>query len=101
MISRRQFILQISLASSALAGSQLSAENTLLSESDPTAIGLGYKSDASKVDSKKFPDYVVGQECANCALYQGKSSDASGACSIFPDKLVTAKGWCSAWNNLA
>jgi hypothetical protein len=30
-------------------------------------------------------------------LYTGKPKDASGPCSLFAGKHVTANGWCSAW----
>ncbi|MDP2532896.1 high-potential iron-sulfur protein [Photobacterium damselae subsp. piscicida] len=35
--------------------------------------------------------------CANCALIQGKDGDEWRPCAIFPDKLVNANGWCSAY----
>lgn len=37
------------------------------------------------------------QFCDNCSLYT-KTSDTQGRCTIFPKKLVAAKGWCSSWN---
>jgi len=45
----------------------------------------------------KHPKYAAGQICTNCALYQGKASDAWGACPLFAGKQVAGKGWCSAW----
>jgi hypothetical protein len=68
-----------------------------VSESDPQAVGLGYKEDAAKVDKAKFPKFAAGQHCGNCALFQGKAADAVGACAIFPGKTVANKGWCSAY----
>ena len=58
---------------------------------------VGYKADATKVDKAKYPKYAAGQNCTNCALYQGKAGSASGGCGLFPGKQVSAKGWCSAW----
>jgi hypothetical protein len=50
------------------------------------------------VDPKvKYPKYASGNQCSNCALYQGKAGDASGGCPLFPGKQVASKGWCSAW----
>jgi hypothetical protein len=64
---------------------------------DPSAQGLGYTLDATKVDKAKFPKFAAGQNCANCQLFQGKPTDASGGCPIFPGKSVSAKAWCSAY----
>lgn len=71
--------------------------NPLVEESDPTAASLGYVADATKADKKKFPKYVAGEQCSNCQLYQGKAKETSGPCPLYPNKQVTAKGWCSAW----
>jgi hypothetical protein len=35
--------------------------------------------------------------CNNCALYQGKGTDAWGGCPLFSGRQVAGKGWCSAW----
>lgn len=97
MTNRREFIVQISLASSVLAAGHASAQGAMVAESDAQATALGYKADASKADKAKYPKYAAGQQCANCALYQGKPGDAAGPCPLFAGKQVTAKGWCSAW----
>jgi hypothetical protein len=68
-----------------------------LEESDPQARSLGYVHDATSVDTSRYPQYAAGQECANCALYVGEDGDEWGGCSIFPRKLVNARGWCSVW----
>ena len=95
--SRRTFIIRVASASgAALLASQASAQ-AMVAENDPQAIGLGYKADATKVDKAKQPRYAAGQECANCALYQGKAGEAAGGCGIFPGKQVAARGWCTAW----
>jgi hypothetical protein len=70
---------------------------TVVSEVDPTAAALGYKTDASKVDRVKFPKYAPPAACSSCSLYQGKGSDATGPCTIFQGNLVAAAGWCSAY----
>lgn len=69
----------------------------MVQESDAQAIALGYKADATKADKAKYPKYAAGQQCANCALYQGKATDAAGPCPLFAGKQVASKGWCSAW----
>lgn len=68
-----------------------------LTDADPQAVALGYKADGTKTDTKKYPKYAAGQNCANCALFQGKAKDAAGGCPLFAGKQVAAKGWCSAW----
>jgi hypothetical protein len=69
----------------------------MLSDSDPTAVGLGYKADAAGVDKAKYPQYAQGQVCSNCALYQGAAGAAAGACPIFAGKQVAAAGWCASY----
>ena len=69
----------------------------MVDETSPQAVALGYVADATKADVKKFPKYAAGQICGNCALYQGKPTDAAAACPLFAGKQVSGKGWCSAW----
>lgn len=69
----------------------------LVDEKDAQAAALGYVADAKRVDVKKFPKFVAGQHCANCALYQGKATDKTAGCTLFPGNLVAGAGWCSAW----
>ena len=73
---RRVFILGVVAAGTALASARVHA---------------------TKVDTKKYPKYAAGQNCASCALYQGKAGEAAGNCPLFAGKQVVAKGWCSAW----
>ena len=77
------------------------ADMPKLSESDPVAMSLGYKHDASKVDLSKHPRRgepgAENQHCKNCVLYQGKAGDEWGGCSIFAGKLVNANGWCATY----
>ena len=97
--NRRVFLMQVATASGALAlaGAAQAAQPPMLSETDPQAVALGYKADATKVDKAKFPKYAAGQACANCTLYQGKAGEASGVCPIFAGKPVSAKGWCNSY----
>ena len=73
------------------------ATGPILDEKDAAAVGLGYVSDASKVDKAKYPQHAAGSMCSNCALYQGAAGSAQGACPLFAGKQVAAKGWCTAW----
>ena len=97
MTNRREFIVQLSLGSTALVAGSAMAQGAMVAESDAQAAALGYKADASKADKVKFPKFAAGQQCGTCALYQGKAGAASGPCPLFAGKQVTAKGWCSAY----
>lgn len=96
--SRRRFI-KISTAALAAAPfasvllTKAAEAAEVLSESDPTASALGYKMDATKAPNRKDKTSV----CESCSLYSGKPGATDGPCSIFGGKLVSAKGWCSAW----
>ena len=93
--TRRTFLMTLAASSAALtSAAQAQAK---LDEKDPQALALGYVADATKADTKKYPKYAAGQNCANCALYQGKAADAAGLCPLFAGRQVASKGWCSAW----
>ncbi|NYT84026.1 high-potential iron-sulfur protein [Pollutimonas harenae] len=96
--SRRTFLVSsIGLASSLALSRHVFADTAKVSESDPTAVAMGYKHDATQIDKAKQARYVAGEECSNCQLFQGKPGDAWGPCPIFSGKQVSAKGWCSAY----
>ncbi|MGL4231045.1 MAG: high-potential iron-sulfur protein [Casimicrobium sp.] len=95
--NRRTFILVAAATACSARLAQPAHAQTKLDEKDAQAVALGYFADATKVDTKKFPKYVKGQVCTNCALYKGKESDAWGGCPLFGEKQVAGKGWCSAW----
>ena len=94
---RRVFVVHIAAAAGAVLATPRAVAQALVSEADPQAKALGYVSDAAKVDAKKYPKYVAGQICANCALYQAKPTDPVGGCALFAGRLVPAKAWCNAW----
>ena len=93
--NRRTFFMTLAASGSVLATSAHSQAKA--GEKDPQSVALGYVADATKTDAKKYPKYAAGQVCTNCALYQGKASDAWGGCPLFAGKQVAGKGWCSAW----
>jgi High potential iron-sulfur protein len=97
MSNRREFIVQCSFGAGALVAGHAMAQGAMVAETEPQATALGYKADATKVDKAKFPKYAAGQVCTNCALFQGKASDAAGGCPLFAGKKVAGKGWCSAY----
>jgi len=92
---RRVFLLALATTGTAFA-TRASAQ-ALVDEKDPQAVALGYVADAKRVDVKKYPKFAAGQNCANCALYQGKPADKAAGCPLFAGKQVAGAGWCSAW----
>lgn len=94
--SRRQFIIYSAASLATLSVANQAHAQAMVAETDPQAVGLGYKANATTVDKAKFPKYAAGNDCSNCQLYASKSADA-GTCGIFPGKQVAAKGWCNAW----
>jgi High potential iron-sulfur protein len=93
--TRRTFFMTLAASSSLLATA--AQGQAKLDEKDPLAATFGYAADATKTDTKKYPMYAAGQVCTNCALYQGKASDAWAGCPLFAGKQVAGKGWCKAW----
>jgi hypothetical protein len=99
-LTRRDLLLVLAPAGAALMSSGLaSAQSPLphLEENDPAAKALGYVHDAKRVDPKSNPTFKAGSTCANCTQLQGKPGDAWRPCTIFPQKLVNANGWCKVW----
>lgn len=94
-IPRRVFL--ITAAAAGVSVGTLAQAQAMVDEKDPQAVGLGYAADSTKVDAKKYPKHAATQLCSNCALYQGKATDAAGGCPLFAGKQVAGKGWCSAW----
>ena len=93
--TRRLFMLTAALGGTTLATAVRAQAR--LDEKDPQAIALGYVADAARADAKKFPRFAQGQNCASCALFQGKAGDAAGGCPLYAGKQVNAKAWCNAW----
>lgn len=94
-LSRRVFLLAVA-ASGGVLTSRAHAQS-MVDEKDAQAAALGYVADAKRVDVKKFPKFVTGQVCTNCALYQGKATDKAAGCPLFAGKQVAGPGWCTAW----
>lgn len=94
--SRRSFMMGVAVGVSMLGAGAAHAQ-AAVAETDPQAVALGYKSDTTKVDPKKWPKHEASQRCGNCQLFQGKPGDATGGCPLFAGRVVSANGWCSAW----
>lgn len=97
--SRRAFVMTVVAGTTVIGASRVSAQAAApkLEESDPQAVALGYKSDATKVDKAKYPQHAAGQVCSGCNFFQGKPTDAMAPCQLFAGKQVSGKGWCSAY----
>lgn len=96
--SRRYFIKLIAIglaaapfANALLGGTARAAD--AVSETDPLAVAMKYKADATKATERKDATAT----CSGCVHYSGKGGDATGPCAIFQGKLVSANGWCTAW----
>ena len=109
-VSRRKFLgfgltalIAAPAAASLLTARSASAQAGLpkVEETDPVAQALGFKVDATTVDTAKFPkragDAGANQFCHTCALFQGKEGDEVATCTMFPGKTVPKNGWCNAW----
>ena len=79
----------------------MTEEMQRLDEDSQTAQALGYRHDASQVDTEQFPSRgdadSANELCKNCSQYQASPDQQWGPCTIFPGKLVNADGWCSAY----
>jgi hypothetical protein len=66
-----------------------------------TAKALGYVEDATALEEGARPDKGAtkgaDQFCTNCQFYTEVDGNG-GKCSLFPGKLVKARGWCRSWS---
>ena len=71
-LSRRALLENGAILLAAVGVSSVAWSDSLpmVSESDPMAVSLGYKANASSVDKAKFPQYTAGASCSSCALFQ-------------------------------
>ncbi len=101
VLNRRQLVkLGASAAGGLIIARSVTAGEEALSETDPTAVALGYVENAEMVDTTKWTKKAgpggENQLCSTCSLYQ-PIDDVWGGCSIFPGKKVKGAGWCNAW----
>lgn len=104
-INRRNFLkLGVKAGGGALALSAIPVQLLAGDEvgpDEPLAQAMGYVTDATTVDTAKFPkragDAGAKQFCNNCALYAGTAEDETAPCSIFQNRAVRGLGWCNAW----
>ena len=79
----------------------LAQSEAKVDEGEAAAVALGYRHDASQVDTEAHPKRAGAQGarqfCDNCALFEGEPGDQWAPCSIFQGRKVAGKGWCNAW----
>jgi High potential iron-sulfur protein len=90
--SRRSIVCQLMLTS-LIVGCKAPTLQPL-QEDEVVARSLGFKSDATAVDAKAFPNFVPGQHCALCHSAQRTDAAALG-CSVFPGRSVPEQAWCA------
>ncbi len=119
--SRRNFLRQLSLGtllaipatltfgrifSAHAQAPKAGAKLEMIDPKNPQAQALGYITDATKVDTKKWPKRAgaegAKQFCNNCQFYiVDKGADAAkvatAPCQILMNKGVEGKGWCNTW----
>jgi hypothetical protein len=102
-LSRRRFIshVAVTVPVTAITLRQAARAQDLphVTADDPTAQALLYVDDATQVDTSNplAARYEEGQTCANCVQLQGEEGADWRPCNLFPGKLVSVKGWCTAW----
>jgi hypothetical protein len=103
MSTRRHFLLivpagaALACAAARAQAPQGSPAMPRLSEADPHARAVGYVEDAAQLDRPQYPKYKSGEDCATCALYGAVAEPSWGSCTLFPRRVVAAKGWCDAF----
>ena len=57
--------------------------------------------DPNDPTAKGNPAYKAGSACSTCNFFKGHSELAYAPCDLFPNKVVSAKGWCASWTQKA
>jgi hypothetical protein len=96
-INRRRFIGQfvvgaIGIATIPLVAAEEKKEH--LTEDDAYAKSMGFVTDTTRANSKRYKKHSVDQSCASCQLYKGEPGSAEGPCSFFGHRIVPSTGWC-------
>ena len=85
-------------------GDPLPAGEKEVPPTDAVASAIGYKANIADIDYKRYPQRKdaknKNQFCDNCALYTSVNK-SWGKCSMMPNGLVAAKGWCGSYNKKA
>lgn len=93
-----KLIPAVAAASAAGVQSRLLAADQKVDPKEPQAASLGYVENTANADKKKFPKHENAQTCDSCQFYTTAQEASNRApCTIFANRTVAAKGWCSAW----
>lgn len=96
-INRRDFIGRVVVGAIGIATVPVvSAEEKKphLTEDDPYAKSMGFVTDTTRANSKRYKKHSVDQSCSNCQLYKGEPGSEEGPCSFFGKRIVPSTGWC-------
>lgn len=77
-----------------LLGTATAADKPKLDPGNGQAKALNYVHEASEASDN--PAFQEGANCANCVHWTGGDA-AWGGCNLFPNHVVSANGWCTAW----
>jgi hypothetical protein len=96
-LTRRRLLLRAASASLVPLLAMDARAQGRLDPADPSAIALGYTTDHSRVDVKRWPkkareDAKSPQRCSSCAM-----RNPEGGCQLFGGRKVSDNGWCNAW----
>ena len=69
----------------------------MIDANDELAQNLGYVTDTTRADMRKYPKHENNNMCKNCALFQGRDTDQIGKCPIFTTGYVNNKAWCAGY----
>ncbi|MGB5199805.1 MAG: high-potential iron-sulfur protein [Sedimenticolaceae bacterium] len=102
-IDRRKFLFKVAAGACALATAPVVTAEAdpdpkkpkgKLTETDGYARSMGFKTDTTRVDQKRYKKHTVDQSCSKCQLFKGEEGAAEGPCSFFGHRIVPATGWC-------
>lgn len=94
----------LTLRSAPASAADAAKSVVMVDPNEPMAKTLGYVSDATKVDTKKWPKRAQAdgktQFCQTCLLFNGGKATAekTATCALFAGKHVSATGWCNSWS---
>jgi hypothetical protein len=76
---------------------QCSAQ-AVVTEMDQLAHTLDYVSDTRRANQTDYPSHTPAMMCRLCTSFLGDPSASSGPCRTFSGRIVSANGWCSAFD---
>ena len=94
---RRQFLrLALPLLGVGAAPAVFAASAVV--ETDLLARTLDYVSDTTRAKQADYPSHTNQMMCRGCKSFRGEPGASSGPCKTFNYQIVSASGWCSAYD---